>query len=226
MSDPHRSEIFEANRILHDKIKKLQGSFEAKLQKSLQSFMENEFSSLKKVFDSEVKDALKEHESRISHLLGKSDVISFDLSLAKRQTSTAKDKDSSMISSEIKRMKEKYRENKSLALGFGNPKKIAEKESLSLSQKLSLRNDEDSKDFFKVPFKEVKSTKNARPDILSSTRNKELELRKRFEKFSKIETSSFSSSLSSESSSEKKKKKKQKTKEKPTRDSLSDSSSD
>ena len=216
-----RSEIQEKNRKLHEKIKKSQISFDARLQKSIKNFLENEIPKIKSAYDSEVKDALKEHEQQINFLLSrlqKAEAPSIDFSQNKSRFSSNVDEYAS------KTIKEKYKENRA----FGeNTRRFKDsfKDSLNLSQKISLKNEEDSKEIFKHSIREIKSVKNiTKPESFVLARNKELDLRKRFEKFKKAESSSSSSSLSSKSSREKKKKVKKKEENKE--DSFVDSSSD
>lgn len=219
-----RSEILEKNRQLHEKVKKAQNSFDSRLQKSFKNFMETEVLKIKSSIEKEVKEALKEHEQQINILLSKlqkPEAPSIDFSQNKSRFSSNVEE---YASQNFRTIKERYKENRL----FGeNSKRFKDsfKDSLNLSQKNSLRNEEDSKEIFKHSMREIKSTKNVtKPDALLFARDKELELRKRFEKFKKAETSSSSSSLSSKSSENNKRKvqKKQDKKE----NSLVDSSSD
>jgi len=226
MNDPSsiKAEILEKNRQLHDKIKKSQASFDARLQKSLRNFFEIEIPRMKSVYEAEIKEALQDHEQQINYLLtikSKNGGISIDFSQNQQRFSSNNE---DQPSQNIRKLKDKYKESRF----FGdNTKRL--KDSLNLSQKISLRNDESSKDMLKPSFHELRSVKNmTKPDPFLNSRNKELDLRKRFEKFKKSESSSSSSSLSSQSSNEKKEKKgkKKRSKKKSPENSLLESSSD
>ena len=217
-----RSEILDKNRQLHEKVKKAQHSFDSRLQKSFKNFMETEVPKIKSAIEMEVKEALKEHEHQINILLSKlqkAEPPSIDFSQNKSRFSSNVEE---YASQNFRTIKERYKENRI----FGeNTKRFKDsfKDSLNLSQKNnSLRNEEE---IFKNSLREIKSTKNVtKPESLFLARDKELDLRKRFEKFKKAETSSSSSSLSSKSSEDKKKKAKKKQEKKEN--SFMDSSSD
>ena len=220
-----RSEILEKNRQLHEKVKKAQNSFDSKLQKSLKNFMEIEVPKIKSAIEMEVKEALKEHEHQINILLSKLqkiDAPSIDFSQNKSRFSSNVEE---YASQNFRTIKERYKENRI----FGeNTKRFKDsfKDSLNLSQKNSLRNEEDSKEIFKHSMREIKSTKNAtKPESLFLARDKEMDLRKRFEKFKKADSSSSSSSLSSKSSEDNNNKKKAKKKPERKENSFVDSSS-
>lgn len=185
--------------------------------------MEIEVPKIKTAIEMEVKEALKEHEHQINILLSKlqkGDAPSIDFSQNKSRFSSNVEE---YASQNFRTIKERYKENRI----FGeNTKRFKDsfKDSLNLSQKNSLRNEEDSKEIFKHSMREIKSTKNAtKPESLFLARDKDLDLRKRFEKFKKAETSSSSSSLSSKSSEDNKKKAKKKQERKEN--SFVDSSS-
>ena len=238
-----RSLIIQENQQLLEKISKSQASFESRLEKTIKNLLENEIPRIKSDFDQEMQEILKEHTESInnyvSHAVLKSKIDPSENLASIKFLSGKTDK----LSSNLNNFNKNQKEN------FGNPSqkivKASYKDSINNSLKNSFRNsskiEEISKykleEIIKPTFYDIKSTRNvSKPDSISFNRSKELELRKRFEKFQLNDSSSSSSLDSIESENgkklkgkDKKKEKKIETKElkeKETNNSFLDSSSD